>query len=166
MSAKRTDKGTFSPTHNMSRTLLYKKWASMKSRCNNPKDPSYKSYGGKGLTVCAEWNDSFENFYEWSIKNGYEDGLTIDRINNSKGYFPENCRYVTYKEQNRNVCRNHLIAFNGKTQCLVDWANELGLSKSCLQGRIKKGLSIEQVLDKKNHKGEKWPVASLEVDPE
>lgn len=78
----------------------------MKSRCGNPNVPCYKYYGGKGITVCEEWQNDFQSFFEWSMSNGYADHLTIDRIDNDGNYEPTNCRRVTMAVQNRNKGRN------------------------------------------------------------
>lgn len=78
----------------MSKTPLYKVWSSMRERCYNPKIKSYAVYGGKGISVCKEWDKSFQVFYDWAIKNGYVRGLYIDRINGNKNYCPKNCRWV------------------------------------------------------------------------
>ena len=144
MIAQRTDKGTFVPTHRMSKTILYHKWISMKSRCYNPKNKKYPRYGGRGLRVCPEWEKSFENFYKWAMENGYRDDLTIDRIDNDKGYSPGNCRFATYKEQNRNRSSLNLITYKGKTQCVAAWAEETGWSETSIRRRTKKGLPLER----------------------
>ena len=128
----------------------------MKRRCNNPKNKRYKVYGGRGIKVCAEWEDSFENFCEWALNSGYSDDLTIDRIDNDKGYSPDNCRWATAAEQNRNYSRNHMITYNGKTQCLADWADEYGIGRSTIIQRIKRGWPLEKLFDTRDGRSLRW----------
>ena len=125
--------------HGMSGDRLYRIWCDMRDRCNNPNTENYKHYGGRGITVCDEWNasDGFSSFHNWAISNNYAENLTIDRIDNNKGYSPDNCRWVTPKEQALNTRRNHRIAFNGKNLTISEWANELGFSRDSLSGYIR-----------------------------
>lgn len=106
-------------------------WRSMRRRCNNQSSASYQRYGAKGIHVCEEWND-FEAFYNWAVSNGWADGLSIDRIDNSRGYSPDNCRFVTVKEQSRNRTTNVLITVNGITKLQIEWAECLGISDSTI----------------------------------
>lgn len=113
-------------------------WCDMKARCYNPKAISYKSYGARGIKVCDEWL-SFENFHNWAIKNGYEDKLEIDRINNDGDYCPENCRWVTkqFNRSHQRRCRN--ITVYGVTLNMSQWSKELGKSKNALYKNLHKG---------------------------
>lgn len=88
-------------THNNSRTRLYRIWHGIQQRCNNPNSSCFPKYGGANIKICQEWN-TFANFYEWSYQNGYEEHLTIDRVDNSLGYQPSNCRWVSKKQQTQN----------------------------------------------------------------
>lgn len=91
-----------SSTHKMTSSRLYRIWHNMISRCSLTSVPCYPYYGGRGIAVCTEWKESFEAFNEWSLHNGYDDSLTLDRINNDGNYSPDNCRWVTMKEQCKN----------------------------------------------------------------
>lgn len=98
-------------THGGSNSRLYNIWSRMKDRCSNPNNSRYNRYGGRGITVCADWKDDFESFREWAFANGYDDSLSIDRINNAGNYEPANCRWATAKEQanNRGESTNEFI---------------------------------------------------------
>lgn len=89
-------------THRKSHHRIYRIYNAMKNRCYNPNTPRYSDYGGRSITICDEWLDSFMSFYNWAINNGYDEKLSIDRINNNEGYSPSNCKWATAKEQNNN----------------------------------------------------------------
>ena len=122
-------------THHMTNTRLYRIWSSMKRRCYNLNDKNYKNYGERGITICEEWNE-FINFYNWAIKNNYDDNLTIDRIDVNKNYEPNNCRWVDRKIQGNNTRRNHYITYNGETKTMSEWADLYGINYNTLRGRI------------------------------
>lgn len=98
-------KKTHNLQHGMSGTRLYRIWAGMKTRCENPSADNYKYYGERGISVCKEWREDFDSFARWALKSGYKDSLTIDRINVNGNYEPKNCRWVTMAEQNKNKRR-------------------------------------------------------------
>lgn len=128
--------GEYVGTHRMTNTRLHRIWEAMKTRCNNENSHAYKYYGGRGITVCEEWEHSFENFYSWAVENGYMDGLSIDRIDNNKGYSPENCRWATNKEQANNRRQTRLITFNGETHSLKEWSEITGINYHTLISRL------------------------------
>lgn len=124
--------------HGGTATKLYSHWHKMKDRCQNPNHVAYKSYGGRGIAVCESWSNSFEAFRDWALANGYEAGLTLDRIDNSLGYGPNNCRWATSKQQAKN--RSTSIVVDGK--CLAEWARQSVISVSGFYRRIKKGWNV------------------------
>jgi hypothetical protein len=112
-------KGLNNKTHGLSQTRTFKIWAGMKTRCHNPKSTGYYKYGAKGVTVCEEWRESFETFL--NDMGEAPKGMSIDRIDNSKGYSKENCRYATGTEQARNKTINRKIEIDGQTKILIEW---------------------------------------------
>ena len=132
-------------THGLSHTRIYKIWDSMKGRCKY-KRPEYKRYAENNIKVCDEWQEKFMSFYEWAMENGYEDGLTLDRIDNSKGYCPNNCRWVTMKEQENNRTNNHLVKINGITKTIAEWSEISGLAYGTIRNRVYKGWIEDDIL--------------------
>lgn len=122
--------------HGASRTKLYKCWLWMRKRCRDRTNPKNYRYAGRGIKVCDEWEQSFEAFRDWALANGYQEGLTIDRIDNDGNYEPNNCRWVTRKIQNNNRSDNNVITYKGKTQTLREWCDELGLIYHRIYDRI------------------------------
>lgn len=116
-------------------------YTNMKTRCYNPNYYLFHHYGGKGITLCDEWlgENGFENFYRWSLLHGYQPGLSIDRIDNSKGYSPDNCRWVNMKEQQNNRTNNRLITAHGETHTMAEWSAISGICYGTLQRRIYSG---------------------------
>lgn len=131
----------------------YQAWASMKQRCNSPNDPAYKYYGNRKIKVCNRWL-KFENFLKDVGEISH--GLTLDRINNNKGYNPKNFRLVTQKENNKNRRNSRLITFKGKTKSLMEWSIKYGINYSILWRRIYKyKWPIEKALTNSVQKGRK-----------
>lgn len=116
--------GNRARTHGLSRHPLYDVHRSMQKRCYVPTDVNYVNYGKRGIDICDQWLDNFLEFYVWAVENGYTSELSIDRIDNSKGYSPENCRWVERKVQSRNNRRNKMITAFGETKCLFDWGKD------------------------------------------
>lgn len=135
-------------THSMSKTRLYREYNAMKNRCR-PSYHGHKNYYDKGIGVCEEWQ-RFEPFCEWSLSNGYCDDLTLDRIDNSKGYSPDNCRWVDMKAQENNRSNNILITRNGQTKTLKQWCEVLELPYGTVKGRYRKGWSKERLFEPLN----------------
>lgn len=135
-------------SHKGSRTRLYAIWSGMRERCYNPKSASYVYYGARGIIVCNEWKD-FTKFRDWAVANGYNDCLTIDRIDNNSGYSPENCRWATAREQANNTRKTRVLIHNGEAHSVSEWARILGIKQSTLSMRINKyGWSAEKALRK------------------
>lgn len=139
-------------THGMTKTRIYDIWSGMKKRCYNPTNNNYLYYGKRGIGVCEEWKGSFESFYDWAINNGYQENLSLDRIDNDKNYCPENCRWASIKEQNNNRGVSINITYNGKTQNLSEWCKELKLSYITVYQRITKyGYTFEEAITEPSH---------------
>jgi hypothetical protein len=111
-------------THNLSKHPLYSVYRDMLKRCYSEKHASYCNYGGRGISVCEEWRNDIVKFRDWAITNGYEHGLQIDRINNDGNYEPDNCRFVTKDENNKNTRRNIFILAFGETKIATDWSRD------------------------------------------
>lgn len=115
---------------------LYNIWHNIKKRCYYPRATSYKYYGAKGIKVCDEWVHDYLAFEKWALSHGYTDELTVDRIDSSGDYSPDNCRMATPKQQAYNRISNHNICFNGETHALTEWAEMLGMNYRTLARRI------------------------------
>lgn len=123
-------------THNSSNTRLYNIYNHMKNRCYNKNDLRYKDWGGRGITICDEWLNNFAAFQEWALSHGYQDDLTIDRIDNDKNYCPENCRWTTYKKQANNKRNNYYITINNETKTLSEWCELYNIVIDVVTNRI------------------------------
>jgi len=130
-----TIKRNFKHGHNTKTSAEYRSWAGIKSRIYNKKNAKYGVYGGRGIKLCTRW-ERFENFLSDMGKK--PEGMSIDRIDNNKGYYRKNCRWATSKQQARNTSRTIRIMYKGKKKSLVDWCDELGLSYGIVSQRINK----------------------------
>lgn len=133
--------------HGYSKKPFYKKWNDMIRRCYSPQEPAYRFYGALGITVCEEWRDSPKAFIEWcEATYPGTPGLTIDRIDGSKGYSPDNCRWLTQQEQVHNLKNNRFITVNGVEKCVTEWCKTLGVSAGSVYHKVHKGSSFEEVI--------------------
>ena len=144
--ASRRSAVMLSKTHGKSRSPLYRVWQSMKDRCLNQNCHAYSIYGGRGITICADWLDYLE-FEKWAESNGYEKGLSLDRIDNDCGYSPANCRWADHVVQCNNKSNNRTLTHHGKTMTISQWSRELGIKKATLFSRVRQGLSADEILN-------------------
>lgn len=128
----------YKTTHGMSNTRLYRIWTDMKQRCINENRARYKRYGGRGITFESTWND-FEPFRDWALSNGYDDDLSIDRINNELGYYPDNCRWTDVITQENNRSSNRYFSYSGETHTIAEWSRVLNVRYTTLYQRILRG---------------------------
>lgn len=139
--------------HGYRHTRIYGVYGKIKGRCCNPNNPSYPRYGGRGITICEEWMNSPESFCKWAYANGYDENAkygecTVDRIDNNKGYSPDNCRIVNEKIQANNRRSNLLIEHNGETKTLAEWRDYFGMTQSkAYYHLVLKGRSIQYLID-------------------
>lgn len=131
------------------RTRIIHTLGHMRDRCYNERCKSYGNYGGRGIRICDEWLEDAESFVEWALKNGYEDGLSIDRIDNDGDYDPGNCRWVTAAENNQNRRSSRLFTIDGETLNLQQWCDRYGVSRSMVHARLSRGWGIEKALSAK-----------------
>lgn len=129
---------------------LYDIWINMRARCYGKTHPNYPLYDGRGICICDEWN-SFEAFEKWALDAGYDKSscrgaYTLDRIDVNGNYEPSNCRWISADEQNRNKRNTRNITYNGKTQCVAEWARELNLKPRTIYSRISRGVTDPQAL--------------------
>lgn len=137
-------------THGESKTKLFKLWSGMICRCSvNAYGKNRKNYFEKNITVCKEWSSDFIAFKKWALSNGYREGLSIERVNNKRGYSPSNCSFIPLGDQakNRSICKK--ITFDGETMNESEWCRKIGVSSGVVSKRIKRGWSIKRALTKK-----------------
>lgn len=139
--------GNLNKTHGMSHTRLHYIWGNMKSRCYNPNNHFYKRYGGRGITVCDEWIDDFTAFVDWALSSGYDESLTIDRIDNDQSYFPDNCRWANKTEQANNRKSSRLFEMGGEIKSISEWCREYKKKSPTVAYRLRQNWTIEEALD-------------------
>lgn len=127
--------------HNQTYTRLYSIWTNLKTRCLNPNSKTYKWYGKRGITICDEWLNNFQSFYDWSYQNGFNElakrsDCTLDRINVNGNYEPLNCRWVSMKTQNNNRRNTRIIEYRGQEKSLTEWAEILKINRKTLYTRL------------------------------
>jgi hypothetical protein len=133
-------------THRGSRSKLYKVWTSMKQRCHNQADAGYKVYGARGITVCDEWRDSFAAFRA-AVGDPPAPGMSIDRIDGTKGYEPGNVRWATSEQQMSNTSRTRHLNYKDETLTMKQWSVRMGIPYATLRQRIDKGMSVADALE-------------------
>ena len=146
MSAPQNNKNHYK--HGLSHTRIDNIYKSMIDRCGNPKSYNYHKYGAKNIHVCDEWKSNKEKFFEWAFANGYTESLTLDRINNEKGYSPDNCRWRTQKEQQNHRTNNHIVEAFGQRKTIAQWSDITGIKQATIHARLKKGWSPEKAISK------------------
>lgn len=134
-------------THGMTNTRLYRIWHGMRLRCHLSSRKSYvKYYQSRGITVCDRWNNSFELFAK-DMGEPPSPKHSIDRIDNNKGYYPDNCRWVLSKEQQRNTSRNVYLEYRGEKRCISEWSEITGVKFHIISQRIRRGWSVEDTFN-------------------
>lgn len=142
-------------THGKSNTKLFNVWQHMRGRCYNKNNKSYIYYGGRGIKICDEWRNNFLNFYNWAINNGYEEKLTIDRINVNGNYEPLNCRWADVTTQANNKTNTRYYELDGEKYTLTELSNKYNKSRNLIQNRLRLGWPLKKALNqevKHNHR--------------
>lgn len=142
----------YTKKHGLSNHRLFRIQRHIIDRCYNPNNDSYHNYGAKGITMCDEWRTSVVPFYDWAMKNGYADNLTIERIDNTGNYEPNNCRWATRKEQGNNRSTNKLIEYNGKSLTMKQWSELTGIHYETIKNRIRREMPLNMVFASVNER--------------
>jgi hypothetical protein len=128
---------------------LYNIWRNMIDRCYKSNRKDYNYYGAKGIKVCKNWLNNFNDFEEWALSNSYANNLTLERIDNRKDYCPENCKWIDFKSQRLNTSQTLKITISGITKCLKEWCKDLGLNYNMVYMRYKRGKKLLEALNAK-----------------
>ena len=140
---------SFHIKHGKSRNNIYRIWFGIKERCLNKKRHEYYYYGGRGITICDEWLN-FENFYR-DMGERPSENHSVDRVDNSKGYCKENCRWATKKEQMNNTRKSKIVEYKGVSKTIAEWEDHLSIRKGTLRTRINRGWDIERAFEENIH---------------
>lgn len=139
--------GRHNITHGLSHDRLYYIYNNMIRRCCEKTNTKYKNYGKRGICVCKEWRDDKSAFFQWARESGYSEELTLDRVDVNKGYFPDNCRWATQKQQANNKTNNTQLSYGEETHTLSEWADITGISRATISARINEyGWSVDEAL--------------------
>ena len=149
-------------THGLSNTRIYRIYSGMKDRCYNERTPLYKYYGARGIKVCEWWLDRFSNFYEWAISNGYEENLSIDRIDNDGDYKPSNCRWVNMTKQANNKSNNKKVSIGGESKSIAEWSEIYGVDASLSYSRHSNGVRGEDIFIMKKRSANRWTEKNID----
>ena len=139
----------FQAKHGLSNHPLYGTWKRMKNRCYNVRSKDFKDYGGRGITVCESWRSEFLSFYQWAINNGWEKGLSIERIDYNGGYSPDNCTWIPMRDQSKNRRSVKMIEYNGESHSVSEWSRITGIARKTLQLRLNsKNFTLKDAFEK------------------
>ena len=146
-----SETGKHRKTHGHSDERLFSVWVNMRARCRSTKHHAYENYGGRGITVCIEWDSSYENFRDWALSNGYNPNAkrgecSLERKDNDGPYCPENCEWIPMSQQRYNRRVSILVTYNGVTKTASQWSIELGFDRHLVGNRIKNGWTVEKAL--------------------
>jgi hypothetical protein len=133
--------------HGESKTALYYRWKNIKQRCFNSKNPEWKNYGNRNITICNEWENDYTKFRDWALANGYKPELQIDRIDNNGNYEPNNCRWVNQSINQNNKRNNYFVTYMGTKKTITEWAKIVGIHRDTIDHRIQKGWSVKKTFE-------------------
>lgn len=134
--------------HGDSKSRLYTIWRDMKLRCYNEKQIGYKNYGARGIKVCDEWLYDFISFKNWAMDNGYQNDLTLDRLDNDGNYEPSNCKWSTQKEQSNHKRNNRYVVYRGEKHTIAEWSNLTGIAYHLIWSKLKNGYSVDDIFER------------------
>ena len=146
--------------HGLRNHRLYHTWMGMKTRCYNPNSPEYKNYGGRGISICSKWFSDFKVFYDWALSNGYEDALTIERINVNGNYEPSNCTWIPMSEQSNNTRRNNRFTYKGETLNIAQWTKKYNVGRHIIEEGVRNN-NLEAAIKKERRKFTKRNITYL-----